>query len=550
MTNTIPASLLNSLLTFAVLDMKTKESKRRTYLLIAILIAAAILRFYKIDQPFIDGSDWRQSDTATIADNFYQGNWNILYPEISWNGPGHNYVGYEFQTVTYIAAFLYRLVGHHDWVARSVAVVFGLWGIFAFYQLVRRVWSDKHALVSAAVLAILPGQVYVDRSFLPDPVMLSLVITSVWLLVVYVQTAHLRDLVLASLAGIFGFLTKIPGLIVGIPMLYAVVTILSQKQRLRSKQLVLIGAAAVVTLIPVIAYYLWAIHISQTYPPYYIAAGEYWVWKYGLRHFLAAKYFLPKLYFHLGWFWTKPLILLVILGLVVRPLQFEHGFPPEQSLRNHTENYADKAPWLFHWWFLAFGIYYLIAAQGLVNNPTNFNLINPAAAALSGSALMTIAAFVKRIAGSPGALATIAVVLVIIAGFGHRALEKLVLRPWVENDYKLGLSLNQISQPNDLVITAASTPGDTVAIYYSQRRGWTFPPVYAWSSALARMDDNQGIGLLKELSSKGADWFGMVDYQRSQLSKTNPKLIEYMERTFERYQETPKFVIYRIPSQQ
>lgn len=227
---------MNSLLTFTVLDMKTKESKHRTYLFIAILIAAAILRLYKIDQPFIDGSDWRQSDTATIADNFYQGNWNILYPEISWNGPGHNYVGYEFQTVTYIAAFLYRLVGHHDWVARSVAVVFGLWGILAFYQLVRRVWSDKHALVSAAILAILPGQVYVDRSFLPDPVMLSLVITSVWLLVVYVQTAHLRDLVLASLAGIFGFLTKIPGLIVGIPMLYAVVTILSHKQRLRSKQ--------------------------------------------------------------------------------------------------------------------------------------------------------------------------------------------------------------------------------------------------------------------------------------------------------------------------
>ena len=156
------------------------------------MIAGAILRFYQIDQPFIDATNWRQSDTATIADNFYQGNWNILYPEISWNGPGHNYVGYEFQIVTYITSLLYRILGQHHWVARSVTIIFGLWGIFAFYQLVQSIWGDKHALVSAAVIAILPGQAYVDRSFLPDPVMLSLVVTSVWLLVAYLQTERLH----------------------------------------------------------------------------------------------------------------------------------------------------------------------------------------------------------------------------------------------------------------------------------------------------------------------------------------------------------------------
>jgi hypothetical protein len=48
---------------------------------------------------------------------------------------------------------------------------------------------------------IIPGEIYVNRSFLPDPVMLSLIVTSVWLLVAYLQTERLHYLLLASLAG-------------------------------------------------------------------------------------------------------------------------------------------------------------------------------------------------------------------------------------------------------------------------------------------------------------------------------------------------------------
>ena len=71
-----------------------------------------------------------------MADNFYDTNWNIFYPEVSWGGDGPNYQGREFQTVSYLAALLYVIVGQQDWVGRSVAVMFGLWGIFALYQLV------------------------------------------------------------------------------------------------------------------------------------------------------------------------------------------------------------------------------------------------------------------------------------------------------------------------------------------------------------------------------------------------------------------------------
>jgi 4-amino-4-deoxy-L-arabinose transferase-like glycosyltransferase len=516
--------------------MRKEYSKASTYWLIAIMAMATILRFYKVDQPFIDATSWRQSDTATIAYNFYQGNWNIFYPTISWNGPGDQVVGYEFQTISYLAALLYRVVGQHDWVCRSIAIVFGIWGIFAFYQLVRCVWGEKPALVSAAVLALLPGAIYVDRSFIPDPVMLSLVITSVWLLVAYLQTEHLHYLLLASLSGMLGFLTKISGLIIGIPMLYALVAILSQKQKLRSKQLVLIAGVCVFTLIPVITYYAWALYLSRTHPPYYVAAGEYWVWKFGLSHFLERKYFLPKLFSQLHWFWTLPVIALTITGLFLRPPELV------QNSQSQT-NDQGKVPWLFHGWFLAFGIYYVIAAQGLVNNPTNLNLANPAAAALTAHSLIKIVVWIHRVIGTRTSLAFMAAILLMIGGIGQRTLQSFAFYPWAENEYKLGLALRQVSQPHELVITVTSTPGNAVAVYYSQRRGWVFPPVYAWSS-LFNLEDDEGIRLLAELTSKGANWFGIVNQQ--QFASIHPKLSAYINRNLERYQVAPEFVIYRI----
>jgi len=521
--------------------MQGREFNTEKYLFIAIMVVAAMLRVYEINQPFIDAVSWRQTDTATIADNFYHGNWNIFYPEISWNGPEHNYVGYEFQTITYVSALLYRIFGHHDWIGRSVAIIFGLWGTFAFYQLVRRVWGAKHAIVSAAVLAILPGQIYVDRSFLPDPVMLSLVITSVWMLVAYLQTGSLRYLLLASLAGMFGFLTKISGFIVAVPMLYVILSILKQKQKLYSKQLLLIIIAGIIILIPVISYYMWAIHISQTLPPYYIAAGEYWVWKYGLNHFLEQNYFLRQLYSQLNWFWTKPIIALVIAGLFFMLPWFRNNAKYSQ-LSKGTRRIA---PWIFHWWIFAFIVYYLVAAQGLVKNPTNLNIVNPAAAALTASALITIASFAQRFIRLRISSALVAIMLLIIAGYEYTILRSAWFQPWAINNYRLGLALRKISQPNDLVVTG--TGGDTVALYYSQRRGWVFPPVYAWVTFYA-MDDYEAIQLLEELSAKGADWFGILNEQRDQLLKDKPKLIEYLESKFERSYESTGFAIYNITS--
>jgi 4-amino-4-deoxy-L-arabinose transferase-like glycosyltransferase len=101
---------------------------------------------------------------------------------------------------------------------------------------------------------------------LPDATMTALMTTSLWMLIAYCQSQRLRYLVAASLTGMLGCLTKLPGGILVIPAAYAVVSILGHRLAERRIQLRL-AAAAILVALPVIAYYLWARHLALTFPP-------------------------------------------------------------------------------------------------------------------------------------------------------------------------------------------------------------------------------------------------------------------------------------------
>jgi len=523
--------------------MRLLKLRPTSYLLVAVLVVAAILRLNHITQPFNDAFSWRQSDTAIMADNFYHRNWNIFYPGVSWNGPEPNYQGMEFQTVTYIAALLYRLVGQHDWVGRGVAVVFGLWGIFALYQLVRCVWDEERAIASAALMAILPGSIFIDRSFLPDPVMVALVTTSCWLLVAYLQSDRWHYLLLASAVGAWGFMTKLPGLIVGIPMLYGMLTILYHQQKLNFKKLATITMMAVITLAAVIAYYLWARHLSLNFPPYHIAASGNWLWDDGLAQWLSHKYFFPELKHHFtGWIWTVPVIVLVLFSLLFPPPKQKHQSLPDEAPFSSSV----KAPLFFHWWLLAGLIFYVFGAKELVHNPWNFHIINPAAAALGGHALVSITSFATRPIKSHIAIVITAILLLFIGSSAQKGLSYMY-SAYADEGYKLGLALRQVTQPSDLVVTIANAVGDPIAIYYSQRRGWIFPPAWpqqTWDQLPE--DDTDAIQLLEKLREKRAGWIGIVDERRKEILQNYPLFVKHLERTCKLEQESPDWVIYRI----
>ncbi|PYL39670.1 MAG: glycosyl transferase [Verrucomicrobia bacterium] len=528
---------------------------RNALLLAGILVLAAVLRFNNITQPFIDGFDWRQVSTAMMASNFYHRNWNILYPEVSWTNPtAPGYQGREFQTVSYIAALLYLLVGEHDWVGRSVAASFGLWGIFALYQLVRRVWDEEHALLSAAVMALLPLSIFIDRSFLPDPAMVALMTTSVWMLIAYLQTDRLHFLLLAGITGAWGLLSKLPGLIVGFAMVYATLTILRFRHRLNRKKLAVISIVAVLALLPVVAYYLWALHLAHSYPPYHMAGEGNWVWSKGkgLKQWWDKSYYLPLLSQKLMLGAPQPVTVLVPLGIIFPFLGFDReGRSQNSPFRPATPGSSAKAPWLFHYWLLGILPYYLIGAKELVVNQWNLHITDPAVAALSSYAIITISSFIAKLARPSGRsvvkVAIITASLITITLLGAIQL-RLMYTPYHEPGYELGLALRKISQPRDLVVTMATVLGDPIVLYYSQRRGWLFPPPPPATVNVMALpeDDRESIIAFEKLRAEGAVWLGIVAAQHAKLREKHPLLLAHFQRVCRLYQRNPKWFIYSI----
>jgi hypothetical protein len=58
---------------------------RKIYIILFITLA---VRLYHINFPVLGWHSWRQSDTASIARNFYENGFNILYPQVNWAGQG------------------------------------------------------------------------------------------------------------------------------------------------------------------------------------------------------------------------------------------------------------------------------------------------------------------------------------------------------------------------------------------------------------------------------------------------------------------------------
>jgi 4-amino-4-deoxy-L-arabinose transferase-like glycosyltransferase len=520
------------------------STRSRWLPIVCILLVATLLRLYHIRQPFVDVFSWRQASTAMMAENFFLRNSNILYPEVNWTGPGPNYQGREFQTITYISALLYRIVGQQDWIGRGVAVLFGVWGIWALYQLVRRVWDEKHALAAAAMMTILPGCIFIDRSFLPDPVMVALVTTSLWMLVAYLQTNRNFYLLLAAIIACIAFLTKLPGLLAGFPMVYATIAMLAAKKELSVKRLSMMALVGIGVLLPVATYYLWARHLSLSYPPYHFAGSGNWLWDEGVKAWIQKKYFLENFYDILEyWLWGIAGIALVFIGLM---------FPPPnlhtKQVRLHNSSFV-TTPWLFHWWLAGCAFYYFIGAQELVRNPWNFHIYDPVAAIFAGRALILLTTMAPVAAGGtvPVSFSRLAVILAITGFCSYRLLKTELYANYAERSYKLGLALAKVSKPEDLVVTIPEDIGDPVAIYYSKRRGWVFPPaIKHWAPKDLPQQDEESIKLLEDLRRQSADWFGIVATHYKDIQENHPLLAQHINKTCIKQSQTKDYVIYKI----
>lgn len=170
------------------------SSKKLFYLkiigLVLIFAVGFIVRLYRFNGPVADWFSWRQADTSAVSRNFVTGGFDLLHPRfddlsnvpsgIYDNPQGYRFV--EFPIYNVFQAGLFITAGHltlEEW-GRLVTIFFSLLSALFLFLIVKRRDSFLSGTLAAFFFLFLPFNIYFSRTILPDPLMVTFILGSIY----------------------------------------------------------------------------------------------------------------------------------------------------------------------------------------------------------------------------------------------------------------------------------------------------------------------------------------------------------------------------------
>ena len=448
----------------------------------------------------MDHPAWRQGDTAAIARNFAELNFNILYPQTDYDGPPPNYVQLELQIVPYLAAAGYKLFGVHEFFGRAISIAFSLLtvGLLAFFG----TWlfeSSLAGLAAALLFAIFPGSVYYGRTFMPDTAMTFFLTAAL-----YASTRTLlappsrvpwREAGAATLLAL-AFLAKPVSLLAIVPVM-AVETFREWPQT-RRPVLPLRSLAMLVPALVVLWVYL-----------RYVGAHAEWQWATAITQ----RHVLPSLIAAAtsahAMFAKLTIALAIVPWLLATTMLGPAGFG--LSIVAFLTPMRSRSNALIYGWLAAVAVYaFLVVTVERVDY-----YLYPALplAALAGGALIVKVASAWRDAQRPIQIAAAAgAVLALVLTIGSNEEQIHPYYNYRHAVYAEALHLRRLLEPGTLVVMAHYDPS---ILYYMDHKGWEEDPML-WTP----LDEESAI-------AKGARYFIAIEGNRF---RRNEDLFAWMQR--------------------
>jgi 4-amino-4-deoxy-L-arabinose transferase-like glycosyltransferase len=169
--------------------------------LIMALLAGFGLRMIKLNNPPLDFAPTRQLFSALKARGMY---YKYVTDAPAWQRAAAISLGdtgiVEPPVLETIVSQTYRLTGEHLWIARIYSSLFWVMGGLALFLLIREFASTSAAMIGTLFYIFLPFGVIASRTFMPDPLMVALIIFALWALFRWQNTASWKW---AVLFGIF-----------------------------------------------------------------------------------------------------------------------------------------------------------------------------------------------------------------------------------------------------------------------------------------------------------------------------------------------------------
>ncbi|MEI6852549.1 MAG: glycosyltransferase family 39 protein [Bacteroidota bacterium] len=444
------------------------------------IILFLLIRLVGITNPPLEVShNWRQTSVTMVARNFYEVSPNILYPRIDVGGNTSGITGMEFPFLNYLIYLVSCIFGYTHWYGRLINLVVSSLGIFYFFNLTRKFFTEK---VSFYATLVLLASIWFDysRKIMPDTFSVSLTIIGLYYGITYLLATAPRilDLILYLSFGMLGILSKIPA---GYLLVFVLPLIFRKDIWLKTK--ILFSVATLLMSIPIIFWYF------------------YWVQKLttidGLSFFMGrnVSQAIIEIYTHLNdalaHFYDYALKYTgfagFLLGLIFAIIKKDR-----------------KLLMLFGLGFMAFLM--VIFKAGFYFTHHSYYIIPfvPVMALVCGYGIASLGSKKIRV------ILTLAIVLEGILSQQHN----FFLTEKQQAIAGLEKVMDKFSDPHDLVVINSNE--NPTPIYFTHRKGWT-----------ATNDQIMDTGFMKDVRAKGGKF--LIILKRYLGENTNPSLIKIFE---------------------
>ena len=158
---------------------------------------------------------WRQCDCLSITMNYFQDNNPFLQPSVHNLGrDGTGKTVSEFPLLYFLIGQLWKIFGHHEYIYRSIILLFFFLGLFSLYKMFENTLKDSIlAILFSLLLFTSPTLVFYANNFLMNIPAFSLALIGLYFFFKFSETSKNRYLYLFTLSYILAGLLKITSLL-------------------------------------------------------------------------------------------------------------------------------------------------------------------------------------------------------------------------------------------------------------------------------------------------------------------------------------------------
>jgi hypothetical protein len=279
--------------------LQENESKGRSFLgtssvviwviMIVIFAAGLGIRLYDLTDLPLDFHPTRQLHSALISRGMYY----QTAPDIPDEKRAEAVQQWkreqviEPQVMEILTAQVYRIAGgEYLWIPRLLAILFWCLGGIGMYLLAKELVSKEGAIIATGFYMLLPYGAIASRSFQPEPLMIALMIFSLWAFYRWQNTSSWKW---AILTGFFTGLAVFVKTVVVFPLLFGMGAVILYRQgfikAVRDSKL---WTILIMTALPTAAYYIHGVFIE-----------DYLVGQFTQRFF---PELLTDLHFYIRWY--------------------------------------------------------------------------------------------------------------------------------------------------------------------------------------------------------------------------------------------------------